>query len=91
MDKEVNVEFHRVEEYGPEYNICSFNTNRFGIVQVEADFGSEDSWWMKTQTPSIEPDLNMFRDRERVYIDQIVMIIHRLINDPQYSFEGLYQ
>lgn len=77
-----NVNFHRIESYelqehGPTSErsiICSFNTQRHGFLQIAFDEGG--MYQLKN-----EPDLNMFRDSDRKYIENSLAIAWRMVFD----------
>lgn len=79
-----NVTFHQVEEYWlseerpPETNgygvICSFETQRFGYLQIGVDEG--EIYELKN-----EPDLNMFTKSDNQYIKNVAEIVWRMVFD----------
>lgn len=81
-----NIEFHRLEEYdeGPLESapkvICSFNTDRFGYVQVKLSYRklkSGGGW--KFESLLNEPDMNMFTAGDTRYIRRTLHIIWRMV------------
>ncbi len=79
---ERNVQFHRVEDYELRENgganvrslVCSFETQRFGYLQI----GYTDDGLF--EIPS-EPDLNMFRQADKRFIESAVAIAWRMVFD----------
>lgn len=75
----MTVSFHQVEEYGEdsavgEPVVCSFKTDRFGILQVGRVRG-------KTIEYGAEPDLYNFTKSEREYIEATLAILFKLVHD----------
>lgn len=86
-------EFHRLEEH--DYDkvrsnlsvTCSFETDRFGYVQVRLTrMGKrypkgETIYTWKFKTLDQEPDLNMLTDEQHLYMEQICRIVWRMVYD----------
>jgi hypothetical protein len=87
-----NIEFHRLEEH--DYDkvrpkpsiICSFETERFGYVQVrmrrmqDKYQGDVINTW-KFETLAQEPDLNMFTDKQIHRMEKLTRIVWRMVYD----------
>jgi len=79
---ESSINFHQVEEYELREHgatnersvICSFKTRRFGYLQVGYDEGG-------IYELTNEPDLNMFRNSDKKYIESAAAIAWRMIFD----------
>ncbi len=77
-----NVEFHQLEEYeckehGPTNErsvLCTFYTKRFGYLQIGFDEGG-------VYQLDQEPDLYMFTDSEKNYIENCLAIAWRIVFD----------
>lgn len=86
---ELRVEFYQVEDYSSRYTaeprrlVCSFDTERFGYLQV--GFNGSDVFEL-----SNEPDLNMFRGRDRKYIESTLAIAWRMVFDVP-SLKGRFE
>lgn len=87
-----NIEFHRLEEHdfdkvrsNPAI-ICSFNTERFGYVQVRMKRmqdkyqGDVINTW-KFETLEQEPDLNMFTKKQIHRMEKMTRIVWRMVYD----------
>lgn len=79
---ERNVEFHRLEGYELREHgrptsgsvLCSFETERFGYLQVGFDEGG-------VYQLDQEPDLNMFTQAQQDYIECALAIAWRMVFD----------
>ncbi len=78
--------FHRIEDasltQGPLHMdkrtiICSFETDRFGYVQIE--YKRFEDGTTKLSTPPNEPDLRMFTEKKHLEFKCICAIVFRLV------------
>lgn len=71
----MKISFHQLEEcqwMNDKSIVCSFETQRFGYMQVGFDEGGV--WELKN-----EPSLHNFTPAQQEYIERTLAIVHRLV------------
>lgn len=72
----MEIEFHRLEELYTQHIVCSFKTDRLGIVQVVGTNKSKDGKGsvedidMGLSTTQNEPDINVLTESEQAYVEK---------------------
>ena len=70
----MNVEFDGLVRYRAETVTCAFRTDRFGVVQLGHNGDSIITF------PS-EPDMYVYGEADRTYMESVCAIVHRLVFD----------